>query len=112
MPQKALADQDTGLKLVPGHPELLLDKSVTLASVGHYDEVVKVLDGLLKVQPNRVEAMVLRAVAYRYQEKFELAKDDLARALVLDPNYPDALLERGHDPPVGGGTMPAPARIG
>lgn len=94
-PQKALADQDTALKLVPGHPELLLDKAVTLASVNHYDEVVKVLDGLLKVQPNRIEAMVLRAVAYRYQEKFELAKEDLARALVLDPAYPDALLERG-----------------
>ncbi|KIL99783.1 TPR repeat-contatining protein [Paramagnetospirillum magnetotacticum MS-1] len=94
-PQQALADQDTALKLMPGHPELLLDKSVTLASVGHYAEVVDLLSPLLKVQPNRIEAMVLRAVAYRYLDKLELAKDDLARALVLDPSFPDALLERG-----------------
>ncbi len=94
-PQLALADQDTALKLVPGHPELMLDKAVTLASVNHYAEVAELLSALLKVQPNRIEAMVLRAVAYRYLDKLELAKDDLSRALVLDPAFPDALLERG-----------------
>jgi tetratricopeptide (TPR) repeat protein len=94
-PEQALAAQDTALKLVPGHPELRLDKAVTLASVGHYAEVVELLSALLKVQPNRIEAMVLRAVAYRYLDKLELAKDDLSRALVLDPAFPDALLERG-----------------
>lgn len=94
-PQLALADQDTALKLVPGHPELMLDKAVTLASVNHYAEVVELLSILLKAQPNRIEAMVLRAVAYRYLDKLELAKDDLSRALILDPAFPDALLERG-----------------
>ena len=94
-PEQALAAQDTALKLVPGHPELMLDKAVTLASVNHYADVVELLSVLLKVQPNRIEAMVLRAVGYRYLDKLELAKDDLARALVLDPAFPDALLERG-----------------
>ncbi len=94
-PELALADQDTALKLVPGHPELMLDKAVTLASVNHYAEVVELLSALLKVQPNRIEAMVLRAVAYRYLEKLELAKEDLSRALILDQVFPDALLERG-----------------
>ncbi|EME67871.1 TPR repeat-containing protein [Paramagnetospirillum caucaseum] len=94
-PQQALAAQDTALKLVPGHPELMLDKAVTLASVSHYAEVAELLTTLLRVQPNRVEAMVLRAVAYRYLDKLEPAKEDLARALVLDPGFPDALLERG-----------------
>lgn len=94
-PQQALAAQDTALKLVPGHPELMLDKAVTLASVSHYAEVVELLGALLKAQPNRIEAMVLRAVAYRYLDRLDLAKDDLARALVLDPAFPDALLERG-----------------
>ncbi|CUW38511.1 Putative FOG: TPR repeat(Tetratricopeptide-like helica,65-237) [Magnetospirillum sp. XM-1] len=94
-PQLALAAQDTALKLVPGHPELMLDKAVTLASANHYAEVAELLSALLKTQPNRIEAMVLRAVAYRYLDKLELAKDDLARALVLDPTFPDALLERG-----------------
>ncbi|CAA7616215.1 FOG: TPR repeat [Candidatus Terasakiella magnetica] len=92
---KALAAQDTGLKLVPGSPDLLLDKAVTLAGVGHYQEVVEVLTSLLKSQPNRIEAMTLRASAYRYLDKLDLAKDDIARALVLDPSFGDALLERG-----------------
>jgi tetratricopeptide (TPR) repeat protein len=94
-PERALAAQDTALKLVPGAPEILLDKAVTLASVGHYAEVADLLSNLLKAQPNRIEAMVLRATAYRYLDKLELAKEDLARALVLDPDFPDALLERG-----------------
>jgi tetratricopeptide (TPR) repeat protein len=94
-PERALAAQDTALKLVPGHPELMLDKAVTLAAAGQYAEVVALLSALLKVQPNRIEAMVLRATAYRYLEKLELAKEDLSRALVLDADFPDALLERG-----------------
>lgn len=93
--EKALADQDAALKLVPGQPDLLLDKAVTLASVSHYPEVVEVLTGLLKAQPNRIEALTLRASAYRYVDKLDFAKEDVARALALDPNYPDALLERG-----------------
>lgn len=95
MPDKALADVETGLRLVPGHPELLLDKAVVLAQAGHHQEVVEVLSTLLKAQPNRVEAMVLRGSAHRILEKLDLAKDDIARALVLDPDLPDALLERG-----------------
>jgi tetratricopeptide (TPR) repeat protein len=94
-PSRALAAQDTGLQLVPNQPDLLLDKSVTLAGVQHYQEAVDTLSLLLKAQPNRVEALVLRASAYRYLDKPALAKDDVARALVLDRSYPDALLERG-----------------
>ncbi len=94
-PELALAAQDTGLQLVPGLPDLLLDKAVTLAQVNHYQEVVGVLDTLLKAQPSRVEALTLRASAYRYLDKLDLAKADIARALVLDPVFPDALLERG-----------------
>lgn len=93
--EKALADLDTGLGLVPNHPDLLLDKAVAYAQAAHYKEAVEMLSGILKAQPNRVEAMVLRASAYRYLDKLELAKEDIARALVLDPDFPDGLLERG-----------------
>lgn len=91
----ALADLDTALGLVPNQPDLLLDKAVALAQAAHYQDTVEVLTNLLNIQPNRIEAMVLRGSAYRYLDKLELAKDDIARALVLDANFPDALLERG-----------------
>ncbi|OAN47980.1 hypothetical protein A6A04_04255 [Paramagnetospirillum marisnigri] len=94
-PEKALADLDTGLSLVPGQPDLLLDKAVVYAQAAHYPKAVEALSQVLKTQPNRVEAMVLRASAYRYMDKLDLAKDDIARALVLEPGVPDALLERG-----------------
>ncbi|MDO8608477.1 MAG: tetratricopeptide repeat protein [Phaeospirillum sp.] len=93
--EQALADLDTGLDLAPNQPDLLLDKAVILAQAAHYQKAVDVLTGLLKIQPNRVEAMVLRGSAYRYLDKLELAKEDIARALVLDADLPDALLERG-----------------
>ena len=91
----ALADLDTALGLVPDQPDLLLDKAVALAQVAHYQEAADVLTALLRLQPNRVEAMILRGSAYRYLDRLDLAKADIAGALVLDANQPDALLERG-----------------
>jgi regulator of sirC expression with transglutaminase-like and TPR domain len=106
-PVRALAAQETGLQLVPGQTDLLLDKSVTLAQAHHYKEAVDTLSALLKAQPNRVEALTLRASAYRYLDKLPLAKDDVARALVLDADFPDALLERGMIRRIEGDTVGA-----
>ncbi|SEH25973.1 tetratricopeptide repeat protein [Magnetospirillum fulvum] len=94
-PERALADLDTALGLVPGQPDLILDKAVLLASQGHHAEVVGLLTGLLKAQPNRVEALTLRASAQRLLDHSAEAEKDITRALELDPAYPDALLERG-----------------
>ncbi len=38
---------------------------------------------------------MLRASAYRYVDSLELAAENLAEALTLDPRNPDALAERG-----------------
>jgi len=94
-PELALADQDAGLKLAPGHSDLILDAAVTLASVGQYDQVIARLDGLLATQPNRVEALTLKASAERLSDRAAAARADIDRALVLDPDFPDALIERG-----------------
>jgi len=94
-PERALANLEAGLVLVPGQPDLLLDKAVLLAGRGHYAEALTVLTEILNAQPNRVEALTLRGSALRQLNRTEEAKRDLARALDLDPNFPDALLERG-----------------
>jgi len=93
--QRADAAQRAALKLLPGAPELLLDHAVTLAQVHHYKEAVDELSDLLRRQPNRIEAMTLRASAYRYLDKLGAAEADLSRALELDPGFADALVERG-----------------
>jgi len=92
---RADAAQRAALKLAPGTPELLLDHAVTLAQVHQYKEVVDELSDLLRRQPNRIEALTLRGSAYRYLDNIAAAEADLARALELDPGYPDALVERG-----------------
>ncbi|MEW5727561.1 MAG: tetratricopeptide repeat protein [Pseudomonadota bacterium] len=92
---RADAAQRAALGLAPGHPDLLIDHAVLLAQVGRYDEAADRLSAVLAAQPNRVEALVLRASARRYLDDLAGARADIARAVELDPLFPDALLERG-----------------
>ncbi|HSV29935.1 MAG TPA: hypothetical protein VLL76_10260 [Candidatus Omnitrophota bacterium] len=92
---RADAAQRAALTLAPGHPEILMDHAVLLAGLNHFSEVVEVLSSVLRRQPNRVEALVLRASAFRYLDNLPGAEDDVAKAISLDPEFADALLERG-----------------
>lgn len=92
---RADSAQRGALILAPGDPEILLDHAVLLAQVHHYGEAADILTGLLRRQPHRVEALALRASAFRYQDNLPGARDDVEQALKLDPDFPDALLERG-----------------
>lgn len=87
--------QRGALKLAPGHLDIMIDHAVLLAQVNHYREAVDVLSAVLRRQPNRVEALTLRASAFRYLDNLAGAEDDINQALKLDPDFPDALLERG-----------------
>lgn len=92
---RADSAQRAALILSPGNPDILLDQAVLLAQLHHYAEAADVLSGVLRAQPNRIEAMVLRASAFRYLDNIPGAEDDIHSALKLDPDFPDALLERG-----------------
>lgn len=92
---RADSAQRAALTLAPGQPEILMDHAVLLAGLNHYSEVVEVLSSILRAQPNRVEALVLRASAFRYLDNLPGAEDDIAKAMSLDPDFADALLERG-----------------
>lgn len=92
---RADAAQRGALTLAPGHPDILLDHAVLLAQVNHYGEAAEVLTAVLRRQPNRVEALTLRASAFRYLDNLPGAEDDVNQALKLDPDFADALLERG-----------------
>ena len=92
---RADSAQRGALLLAPGNPDILLDHAVLLAQVNHYAEAAKVLSTLLRAQPNRVEALTLRAAAFRFLDNLPGAEDDIDQALKLDPDFPDALFERG-----------------
>lgn len=93
--QRADAAQRGALILSPGNPDILLDQAVLMAQVHHYQEAVDVLSQVLRVQPNRIEALTLRGSAFRYLDNLPGAEDDINTALKLDGDFPDALLERG-----------------
>ncbi len=92
---RAHAVQSAALGLDPDNVELLLDRSITLATAKNYWEAVDDLNRALELAPARPDLLTLRASAYRYLDAFDLAREDLALALSRAPNNPDALLERG-----------------
>jgi regulator of sirC expression with transglutaminase-like and TPR domain len=92
---RAHAVQSAALGIDPDNVELLLDRSITLATAGNYWEAVDDLNRALELAPDRPDLLTLRASAYRSLDALALAREDIARALSHAPNDPDALLERG-----------------
>jgi tetratricopeptide (TPR) repeat protein len=91
----AYAADSAALNLLPGDPDLLVDRAEAAGSEGWFDKAVADLDRVLSSQPNRVDALIYRASANRELGKLDLAMTDINRAVGLAPNSVSALLERG-----------------
>ena len=76
--------------------ELLLDRAITRASVGDYWDAIDDLNRAIDMDPQRVDALIFRATAWRKLDNLNLAHDDVARAAEIAPGNVDALLERGN----------------
>jgi Tfp pilus assembly protein PilF len=63
--------------------------------MGHYREAIDDLNHALAIAPNRAEAFVLRASAWRHLDNLDVAASDIEHALAINPDSPEALLERG-----------------
>ena len=94
-PDKALTVQTRALELRPNDVEVLIDRSITLATAGQLWDAVDDLNRALEVAPDRADALVFRASAYRSLDSLDLAEADIARANRLWPDSPEVLLERG-----------------
>ena len=95
-PEAAYANQTAALKIRPDDVELLIDRSISLATLVKYWEAVDDLNRALELQPGRIDALIFRATAYRRLDTIELADEDIRRALAVSPDNPDGLLERGN----------------
>jgi tetratricopeptide (TPR) repeat protein len=91
----AFTMHSAALELVPRAPEIRVDRAMVLAESGQYWKAIDDLNIALEVDPNLLDALVLRASAYRYVDALDLAYQDVVWALELSPRYPGALLERG-----------------
>jgi len=94
-PERAFTDQSAALALVPGAPDLLVDRAESQADQKDYAGALRDLDEALATSPDRVDALVFRATAKRYLADMTGAKADILRALTLDDHNQDAWLEDG-----------------
>jgi tetratricopeptide (TPR) repeat protein len=92
---KAFAAQNRGVGLAPDDVDLRVDRGLTRAYQKRYWEALDDFSEAHEQAPQRADIMVLMASAYRYVEAFDLARDLVEQALAIEPNNPDALLERG-----------------
>jgi len=97
---RAYASQTAALKIVPAgskqQMELYLDRAVTLADAGKFDEVIEDCNAALIIDPNNSDALAYRAAAHRLQGNEEEAFADADRAVKADTKNVAALLERGN----------------
>lgn len=83
------------VKLLRGRPAVLIDRAEARAAMADYKGAVEDLTNAISADPKRVDAYTFRASAYRYLDELGKAKADVEAALLLAPDDPVALLERG-----------------
>lgn len=93
--ERAYGAQTQALEYQPNDVELLIDRSITLAGLGQFWEAIDDLNRASDLSQDRVDVYVYRATAYRFVEAYDLALEDVDRALQLDPGHPEGLMERG-----------------
>ena len=94
-PERAFSAQTEALVLVPGAPDLLVDRAQSQAEQKDYQGALNDLDQALSAAPDRVDALTFRATAKRYLDDLPGAKADITQALKLNDHYQDAWLEDG-----------------
>jgi tetratricopeptide (TPR) repeat protein len=83
------------IELAPRNAELYVDRAEILAAARNYWEAIDDLNKALDLDPNRVDALIFRASAYRFVDTIDLAFEDADRAVALAPTMAEAWLEHG-----------------
>jgi tetratricopeptide (TPR) repeat protein len=94
-PARAQAAATQGLALTPEDTWLLMDRAVALAAQGRHAQAIADLERATTIDPNRIEAWVLRAATRRQLDQIALAAADIERAFAIEVENAEAFLERG-----------------
>lgn len=92
---KALAVYSEGVQYSRGYLQLYANRSRILLDRGQADLALADLNYCLSKNPNLVNALTNRGVAYAMKNNLDSALIDLTKALALEPNEPDVLSNRG-----------------
>lgn len=93
--RRAEAAISTAISLAPEDVELRIDRAEIRAEAGAPREAIDDLDHVLQRAPRRADVLAMRAAAHRRLSMLDRAAQDVARALEIDPNLPEAWLEKG-----------------
>lgn len=91
----AYTSADAAIRLSPDDPELRLDHAGAAIALRRFAAARADLAITLALEPQRADALTLRATAERNEGDLAAAAADIARAVALEPDNPEALLERG-----------------
>ena len=94
IPNKALPVIDLAIAQYPNDPEFRLDRARIYAEKKDYRAALKDLDVIKGAGINNALVETFRAAALRHLKRHEEAAATIDKALRLDPNLPEALLER------------------
>jgi tetratricopeptide (TPR) repeat protein len=76
--------------------EILIDRARARVEMGNLEAAISDLDEALRRGGPRADALAYRAAAHRASSAFASARADIDKALMLEPENVDALLERGN----------------
>lgn len=85
---KAMADCDAALKLVPGSANILDSRGLVHLSLGHFDLAIADYDAALKQNPAIAWSLYGRGIARLRVGQTAAGKADIAAAAVLQPDLP------------------------
>jgi tetratricopeptide (TPR) repeat protein len=86
---------ERALKLVPNHPDALLNSSSALYDEGEYQKALTWADRAILASPNRPEVHYAKGQALMQMHQFEEAVAAYSQAIELNPNYSAAYMGRG-----------------
>lgn len=94
--ERAIRAQSRALETGGPNVEILVDRAIARGGLGDYWAAIDDLNDVIDREAGHVQALVLRATAWRKLKNLDLALDDIARALAVAPSGIDVLLERGN----------------
>lgn len=93
---RALADYSEATRLAPHNAENFFERGLLLATrKREFGRAIADFDRVLDLQPDKVEALILRADAYRQMGNIAPALADLDKAIALEPTNQRAYFFRG-----------------
>lgn len=93
--REAMQCNERALKLVPNHPDALLNSSSATYDQSDYPAALVWGVRAIEATPNRAEAHYAKAQALMAISRFDAALESYSRAIELNPNYPEAWMGRG-----------------